>query len=362
MLSLFRSKQQPTLKARVHEFWKWYTKAAPRFYKTIESKKCADLAPEVISKIDELLPGFAWTFGPGEKRGDHSFTLTGEGDLHRQIVSRYWAAQAPSLSGWTFYPSRQPGGIDGRVIDIGDRRFDPIEFWITPDLDHEAEKVDLVVWHPLFGVLEERDRWTILFLFLDEVLGEYGTQQWIGDVKLHDKRLAEAIPLKELLPWIKKIEVETGWKKHPTGTIVTVYKFEEQMDGVPRGDIFVGSSSNMKLVSECRNGPDSFKNPLAKFGVDYVFVAFDATFLPRGEETTARGEIEDALEKTLTSEASGQVLGGAMGRMFAYIDLVLFDGSASLDLVERTLRQRKLPPGTSVHFFSNEKGLQPLVI
>jgi len=226
MLSFFRQKgtvnQSLTLKKRVELFWTWYGGVAARFYETIEARKCPSLATEVTAKIDELFPGFAWVFGPGENGRGHSFTLSGEGVLHRQLITIYWLSRAPSLPGWTFYASRQPGSIVGKVIKIGERTFDPIEFWITPHLDLEGEKVDLTVWHPLFDILQERERWTILFLFLDEVLGEYGTQQSIGKISLDGQRLADAIPLQELLPFIEKPKARPAGRNIPLGNRLLV--------------------------------------------------------------------------------------------------------------------------------------------
>jgi len=182
MLSLFRKKPviAETFKTRVERFWDWFSQAAPRFYQTIDSGQCSSLAEEVSKEVDERLPGFAWVFGPGEGGRGHSFTLSGEGDPHRQLLTIYWCSRAPKLDGWTFYPSRQPGSIAGAKMQIGGLDFDPVEFWITPSVDREHEKVDLAVWHPRFDQIKEKDRWAALFLFLDEVHGELAPSNGSG--------------------------------------------------------------------------------------------------------------------------------------------------------------------------------------
>jgi hypothetical protein len=359
MLSLFKKKPQPeeplTLKTRVELFWKWYAEVAPRFYETIEKGKCAELATEVSARVDALLPGFAWVFGPGENKKGHSFTLSGEGALHRQLLAIYWLSRAPKLEGWTFHASRQPGSIENARINIGQKVFNPIEFWLTPSINRENEKVDITVWHPLFDILKEKDRWTILFLFLDEALGEYGTQQSIGEIKLDSARLADSMPLTELLGFVKKVEAEAGWKKYPPGQGGVVYKKSEPHDEFIRGDIWVGSTVNLRIVNEYAQSKGDLQDPLAGTGADYVFVSFDASILPKGKEATARGAFEDALREALASEFSGQVLGGALGTKNAYIDLMLFDGKKSLEIVQRVLKEKQLPAGTEIHFFAKEK-------
>src|SRR5260370_9244721 len=221
MLSLFKGKPnvtaQTTFKLRVQRFWEWYVRVAPRFYQVIQAGKCSTLAEEGGGKVDELIPGFAWVFGPGENDQGQSFTLSGEGNVHRQLLAIYWLAQAPKLQGWTFYAARQRASIKGQRLEGGGRKFDPIEFWVTPCVNRNEEKVDITVWHPVFTSMEERERWSVLFLFLDEVLGEYGTQQWIGEIKLEPKRLADSIPLEELGEFLERVKLEHGWKKLPPG-------------------------------------------------------------------------------------------------------------------------------------------------
>jgi len=359
MLSFFKRKSEvavePTFKTRVQQFWTWYAEVAPRFYQTIDDGKCPSLAAEVSAKVDEIIPGFAWVFGPGENGQGHSFTLSGEGNLHRQLLTQFWLAQAPSLPGWTFYAARQPCSVRGQRLEVGGRKFDPIEFWITPFVNSEEEKLDITVWHPLFDKMQEKERWSVLFLFLDEALGEYGTQQWIGEIKLEPKRLADSIPLEELNEFSQGVQKERGWKKSPPGQSGIVYEIKEQHTRFLRGDIITGGTTHPQLLNDYLKAADELEDPLKGTGADYVFVAFDARILPVGNQAHARGEIEDALDEALKASHSGRLLGGALGRENGYIDLLLLDGAASREIVMGVLRDRNLPAGSSVNYFAKEK-------
>jgi hypothetical protein len=359
MFSLFRKKPakspETTFKKRVQLFWEWYAQVSPRFYEVIEAGKCPSLADEVSAKIDELIPGFAWVFGPGAEGKGHSFTLSGEGNLHRQLLTIYWLAQAPSLPGWTFYAYRQPGSIKGSAMKIGDQRFDPREFWIAPSIDAEEVKVDITVWHPLFDTMAERDRWTVLLLFLDQVLGEYGTGQWVGKIKFSSDRLADSIPLEEFPDFIRRLQTEREWKKLPPGERAVLYRSKEPHNRFLRGDILGGSTMHPQLINEYLAAEGELDDPLSGTGADDVFVAFDRRRLPAGSEVAARGEIEDALDHALRTSANGRLLGGAIGIENAYIDLLLFDGPESLGVVTQILRQHPLTQGSSINYFAKEK-------
>lgn len=368
VFSFLRKKPTPpspperTFKERVESFWTWYAGVAERFYQTIEAGRCADLKDEIIAGIDTHLTHFSWVFGPGEGGQGHSLTLTAEGDPHRQFLTQYWVACAPQLAGWTFYPARQPGTLTRIVLERGGVRFDPLEFWLTPNPDEQEEKFDIDVWHPLFETMPEKDRWIVLFLFLDESLGEYGTQRWIGEIKLGKDRLAQSFPLGELHDYIERETAARHWKFLPPGETTTGFSTRETDPDTPRGDIFVGSSMHFRLVREFIQAKGNLPDPLAGTGADFIYVSFPASHLPRGEEVALRGTIEDALDERLRTARSGRLIGGAMGRQNAYIDLLVFDGARSLTLVADVLRAHHLPAGTTIHHFARERADRTLRI
>jgi hypothetical protein len=361
VFQLFRKKtpepapEEATFKQCVEAFWAWYASVADRFYQEIEARRCAGLADEVSENVDKHLAHFAWVFGPGAAGKGHSFTLTAEANRHRQFLTQYWQGRAPKLPGWTFYPARQPGELGSIVLDGSQLRFDPIEIWLTPFLDDQDEEIDLTVWHPLFARMTEKQRWMVVFLFLDEALGEYGTQERIGELKLNNERLAQAIPLAELAGFVAQTENAKGWKRYIPGECGSTYRINDDESSYPRSDVFVGSSTNISLIREFIKANGQLPDPLAGTGADFIYVAFPATHLPKGEEVAVRGRIEDALGESLRSAASGRLIGGAMGRRNAYIDLLVFDGNKSLELVREVLLRERLPRGTTINFFAKEK-------
>jgi hypothetical protein len=368
MFSLFKRKApraptETTFKTRVARFWEWYASVADRYYRAIENKQVNDLVNDVTQHVNEVIDGFAWVFGPGANGQGHSFTVSAEGNPHFQLLAAYWQKQAPKLPGWTFYGARQPSqNLDTARLQVGEHDFDGKAFWLTPQINTDERRVNLTAWHPLFPKLDDRARWTVLFLMLDEALGEIGTQNWIGHIEMNDQHLAGAMPLTELRPFIARVQAEHHWKKGGPGELVSLYRLKEEHPADLRGDIFVGSTAITPLISAFSDADGQLKDPLAGTGADYVYIAFDIAVLPKGDEATARGDIEDALTAALGPTASGQVLGGAMGRRHAYIDLLLFDGANSITLVVDILRKRKMPAGTSLNYFAHEKRGHRLIL
>lgn len=362
MFSIFRRKPPtppqpaaPTFNERVTLFWVWFQEVAPRFYATIEEGKCADLTDETSAKVNELLPRFGWVYGPGAGGKGHSFTLTGDGNIHRQLLALQWLSQAPTISGWTFHAARQPGEIKGHVIEMHDLRFDPKEIWVTPAVDAENEKIDLTIWHPAWERLEDRQKYSITFIFLDEVLGEYGTGWWIGEIKLSKDKLSQSFPLIELADYTTKTSHQNGWKKYPPGDCWVVYKIKDVEDTFPRSDIFSLSTCLPALFTEYMKSKGAWEDPLNGTGADYIYISIAKDFFPKGGEIDKRAKIEDAIESALKGLSGGRNLGGAFSSERGYIDLLIFDGQRSLDAIQQTLRSEQVPAGTMIEFFAREK-------
>ncbi len=360
MLSFFRRKPpspppEKTFNERVTEFWLWFQEAAPRFTATIDAHKCADLTEETSANVNKLYEDFAWVYGPGADNKGHSLTLSGEGIEHRQLLALYWLSQAPVIPGWTFYASRQAGPIKGHVIEMDDLRIDPKETWITPSLDREAQEVDLVVWHHAWDHITEKKRWTIVFLFLDEVLGEYGTQQWVGKISFGKDRLADSFPLEELGEYVGAIIRDAGWKHSTPGDTWTLFKIEPAEERYSRCDLLTLSTAAPALFQTHMDEKDAMSDLLEGSGADYIYVSIDRAFFPKGDEVAKRGEIEEAIDTGLKNQNAGRLIGGGLGSERGYIDLLIYDGVRSLDTLRTTLKQLDVPTGTMIEFFARDK-------
>lgn len=354
-----------TLKERVAWFWEWFSASAQRFHETIEDKHCIDLQPETSQAIDRWLPHMAWVYGPGKNKGGHSLTLSGEGTLAKQFVAEYWLSQAPVINGWTFYASRQPAA---RFEDIAlhlerdHATFKPVEFWVFPYVDEEAEKIDITVWHPSMARLTDKARFIALFLMLDELLGEHGTQNWIGKIRFNDDQLRRSIPISELREVILDVRARQGWRKYPPTETYSTYRLHEQDHSWPRSDTVVGASRCFDLLGDYFEAQGPCRHPLPDLGVDLAYVSIPASHFPRGDEVNCRCDLDDALSTALGADASGISLGGATGNENCYIDLALYDGERSLGIVKKVLRKHRVPLQTRIRFFTSDRGREVIPV
>lgn len=347
----------PTLKERVEGFWKWYSANAERFHATIQAKRCRDLTEETSEAVDKHLPGMAWVYGPGQGAGEESFTLSGEAILPKQFVAEYWLSRAPKLKDWIFHSSRQPSKrwSDFSIRLEAGHEFKPEEFWLAPYVDTDAENIDVKVWHPSLHRLDHKTRMTALFLILDELLGEHGTQNWIGDINFSEEHLKTSIPIAELPELIQETQKEHGWKKYPAPETYSSYRLKPQDQPWPRSDTVAGTTRHFSLLRGFFEAEGPCDHPLPQLGVDYIFVSIKTSHFPKGAEVNGRGEIEDAIIEALEAEGAGISLGGATGSENCYMDFALYDGDRSLEMVKSVLRQHKVPRGTTIRFFTTDR-------
>lgn len=359
MFDLFRRARpvtENTFKARVDRFWKWFASNSEAMLSAIDDKRCGDLQDDVSRQVDGLGPGFGWVFGPGENGARHSFTLTGEGVVERQILAQYWQSRSPQLPGWSIYGSRQPSRETPTwELHIDEDSFKPAAFWCSVFLDEQDEEFDITVWHPLFAKLPKEEHFRVLFIVLDELLGEFGTQRWIGEIKISKERLAESMPVAELRDYVNAETARRGWKLIPPGEKWSLFRFESAED-FPRGDVLTWNTAVPALVHETFDSKGSPSDLLEGTGAEFLFVKLPAEVFPRGREVETRGEVEDALDTALKGEASGMVVGGSLGPSGGYIDLLALDGSNSVNTIQRVTGKLSLAKGTALYRHHEPRG------
>ncbi len=337
---------QQTFKQRVSTFWDWYQENSEQLFQITENGEPDEISEFVGPFMDVTLPGLAWVFGPGEP-GGHSFTLSGEGNVPKQLLAEYWHSRARQIPRWFFHASRQASSLESlssMAISVGRGvSVDTVNLLIQPTVDAESESIDIVAWHPAFEQLPESDRLQILFLLLDEALGEFGTEMWLGEISAapitsDDKTITVAtLPEK-----IQQVNAYYQWEKLTPLHSYSGYEVKKQANGL-RGDTIVGSTCIPNIISDFLDNNGRLKdNPLKGTGASFAYLALEKSLLPSGQEVNVRTNIEDAIGDALKTAKSGRTLGGAFGTNHSYIDLLFFDGEHSEQIVNKMLDQLQL--------------------
>lgn len=346
MFGLGGKRSVRTFKSRVAEFWNWFPGQSQRFADAIQSKDGRGLVDEVGNFMENTLPGLSWAFGPGVDSG-FSFTISGEGDVTKQLLAEYWRTQAPTIPNWTFFASRQPTQPSTLAeLEIGIDEQHSIaasDLKLATHVDQTNEHIDIVAWHPFFADLPKDNRLQVLFLLLDEALGEFGTATWIGDIRvepIHDT--TNQCSIVELPQFIDHVHSYYKWEKLSPLESYSVYELNEHSRH-PRGDTIAGSTRIPGMITEFIERKGRLRhNPLKDTGAEIAYIEIHGEVIPPGKEVETRSMIEDAVDNALSLHNAGETLGGAFGSQFSYIDLLLLDGNQSKEIVEKTIEKLQL--------------------
>ncbi|MFK7769524.1 MAG: hypothetical protein AB8B55_20090 [Mariniblastus sp.] len=353
-----------TFKAKVEEFWQWYTDISDDLYESFETGGFPDIHQHFAGKLEELMPKFAWVFGPGPSDiGGHSFTLSAGGEPNHQFLTEYWKSRAPELKGWTFHASRQPGNLTPEMeFEIAGMKYCFVDAFISTQVDEESERVNIQFFAQPLADAEDNLKHHVMFLMLDEVLGEYGTGQWINDLEFTQAKPDDAISILKLRDVLHDLELQHGWEKLPPTESGSVYEVPEVAESFARSDTLFGSTVNFSLIAEHLDSQGETPDLLEGSGADFVYVSFDSSLLPDGGQVDYRANIADQIGALLEAEFVGVHLGGAFGAINSYIDFLLFDTARGMEIIETSLRQQELPVGTSIEFFAKSKRAQSVVL
>eukprot|EP00913_Durusdinium_trenchii_P008903 g8369.t1 len=337
-------------------FWEWYPQVADRFFATIEEGRSEELVSDVGEFMAETLPEFAWVFGKGEDDG-HSFTLSGEGVLPKQLLTQYWLSRGTEIPRWTFHASRQPSPpeqLKTMAIQVGEQeQVDAETLLLRTAVDDENQVVDIVAWHPALDVVPEEHHSQILFLLLDEALGEFGVEASLGRITVEPfESTDDTRPLSELPEFIRQVTEYYKWDKPSPLESYSLYKVPEQSD-CRRGDTITGTTCIPYVIFDfLENDGVLPEDPLEGTGAEFAYLAIDGTVFPDGRQTDVRGEIEDAIAEALGAANSGRTLGGAFGTEEGYIDLLLYDGDNSRRIIQETLDSLELSGRSRIESFT----------
>ncbi len=326
----------PTYKERVQRFWEWFPSISNDVSDALERGNVDEVMAQVDQYMSDQLPRFAWVFGPGIAEG-HSLTLSGEGQKALQLLCQYWLVQGISVSGWTFFGSRQPCDseqLKSMAIDIGSSSLDAEGIRIAAAVDEDNRRVDIDAWHPVFEELDESAQYRVLFLMLDEALGEFGTQMQVGEINI--EMADDSMSLIDFPYYLNNVSESYQWQRLSPLDEYTAYRSEEPTDAFPRGDTIAGHTLLPNIVLEFLNNGGSLEDdPFEDTGAEFAYLAIDGEVFPEGEELDERGRIESAISSQMAG--SIQVVGAATGVHASYIDLVIIDGDRALDAMDNVL-------------------------
>lgn len=185
---------------RIAAFWLWWSTAAPALADDLLAGQGARWQPELSERVRDLHPRLQWDLrvaaGPL-----FTLCLSGAGDAVVRLVAERWRVTAPDDDPrWAFRSTRPAAGRVAEVsLRIGGEMVQLDEVRVAVEDDPGRERLNLVVYHPVFAQLPTATRESLAVLLLDHALGEDVVESWTGAIDAATACPADALEISGLL-------------------------------------------------------------------------------------------------------------------------------------------------------------------
>ena len=171
--SNFRAKAETPEQA----FWKWFQDNDETLFDFEDNQeRTFDRLARELHKVN---PDLTFEFGP-KKGGRRDFVISADGirKAFHGVEALY--AAAPSLPRWNiikFRPRRPPNDISIGSLTVKASS-------VRVQMERSLGKVDLTLFIPGYSADARKSYLPIVYLLLDEALGEYDVETYVGEIDL----------------------------------------------------------------------------------------------------------------------------------------------------------------------------------
>lgn len=200
-------------------------------------------------------------------------------------------------------------------------------------------KLDLQIFSPKLMQLDENQRFSALFILLDICVGEMNVMQNIGGVDFvtEEPRGAKPVTLVELKDVLEKTFETQGWElsSSPLGSYVA-YELDPQSDNL-REDIFIGYTCSTEIINNYMSKKDDLFLASYQEGVIYGYLYYNNEQVEPANVVTLRQDIEEEILIQIQNKGIAEILGGATGNKYSYIDFIIYDIDEFLPIAKEVL-------------------------
>jgi hypothetical protein len=303
--------------AAIDAFWQWWATANQAFAQAFSTHGPLDqaLLSEMSQRVEAIDPALDWEFGPGSA-SEHHLCLSAKGDPVLRVLAERWVKRGPPPDKtWEYYASRQASPARALTLEIAGAALALDDLAFDVDEDDSRERLHLRGHHPVFAKVDDESlRLRILFIGLDNLLGEDGVERWIGGVDAAVEPLAAPVPYKDLLARVERLA------QRATGSRWAILKGEH--DGMP---IFVSTNRALKRVDHLLLD--------MHVTIDVPLLAPTPEGLTTRDEADTLNRIEDELCAALGEHAA--LIGRETGRGRRTIHLHVAEGGPARAVIDR---------------------------
>lgn len=294
--------------------------------------------------VEDAADQFEMTFDPGPNKTS-------------QYLARYFTDLCPAeiLKKWIVNPVLMPlsqKAVEAQV-QIRDHVYTLMDFHVFYTVDQKAQTFQTRVYCPGYSLIDNEENKKEMSMYLLELaIGQTLYEAYIGSVDFVNEPPKEAVDFCGLVDFYEAIMTvveRDHWKTYKSPLeIYSVYQpFQDFAHDSLRKDMKIIFTTHPLLAEETLgSGSDVLLDLKAKEG-EYGYIYYANPFNGK-DDALLRQELSRQLDKTMSELHAGQVVGGAMGKSYSYIDWIVYDRTKFLKAFEQL--RRKLDDKVELHY------------
>ena len=351
---------QTNLVQRTKLFWDWFSENEEQLAAFVENRRpdqsqrnqIVQFISEGVAHIHKDL-----TFNIG---GDYEFTFAIGGNGALYFILPYVIATMPKQhkDKWKFFAGLQGTGEETFTFAMHGTSVDTDKVMVLPiptktvkedgSESEQADTADLFFYAKEWEDLKDEECYHAFWLLFENTVGEALASIYVAEARRADAASSDMIPLSELRQWMLDNLIEEGKTPNPADRIFSYGRDPEESSEL-RQDILVGTGKFAPLVGDYYEGQCQAYQNFIEFGAKPIYLHYyyrihetDSGDLDSDAILAERYDLTDKIEAEIlgkrdSGDEIGIVLGGALGRHRAYIDLLLYDEGAFIERARNVL-------------------------
>lgn len=318
---------------QIHAFWARFCDEEPALLKALQEKNYDQLS-EILDTLNSLSYEISGAHFFVEDRAEEpEMTFDTGPDKTTQLICEKMKELAPESVKKTWIINDTLPPLSQKAIEaslqIKEERYSLFDMTVFYQIDEKNHSFVCKVYCPGFSLVDNTEYKREMSIYLVELaVGEKELEAYVGSVDYVDEpeNGVDFCNLTELYEVILDTAEKRKWPQyeHPTD-IYTVFKpHEDFASDSLRKDMKIIFTTHPSLIEESLGNKSDvsldIKSREGEYGYIYYANLFDAK-----EDASFRQALSTQIENILAPLHCAKVIGGAIGKSYSYIDLILYD-------------------------------------
>lgn len=319
--------------SRAKEFWTYFLEVEKQIKDALVAQDFATLNP-LAEQLDDMCMQLFGSHCFAENTTD-IFELTFDTGPNKtsQYLAWYVCQQAPESikKAWILHSMLPPLSTKAvqAQLQIKEDVYSLNDFTVFYEIQEKNQTIDAKLYCPGYSLIKNGERKREMSMYLIELaLGQSVYEIYLSNVDFLDAPI-ESKNVCNLLDFYDRIEqivVDNHWKVYKSSLdYYSIFQpFQDFASDSLRKDMKYIFTTHPSLIEETIEGKKDVLLDLSSKEGEFGYLYYSNLFHEK-EDALLRQEVSQKIDQILQEQGVARVIGGAIGKSYSYIDLIVFD-------------------------------------